>query len=135
MALGKNDTLHVMQDNNDTSLCNIFNFTVHFYSSARISYSLFKVRINMNAAIPDLRYEESFLKKIDAYSDNSRSLPWRQRAIQVYAIAKELVLMPFLQGLLWLSILILSKPALALLTRNGQATALYVKKALKSTLT
>lgn len=72
--------------------------------------------------IPDLRFEQSFLKRIDA------SAGGRSRLVVTLAILKDQVLMPFMQGLLWLGLVLLARPFLVQVCAQGFHTGLSLKR-------
>lgn len=103
--------------------------------------------------IPDLRFEQLFLRSLDKYTAPSVA-PLTETELQivddgeedkevnlkpigpitpgivVYAVIKDQILMPLLQGFLWSSFLILARPALGLVVANGQATGRWLYRLL-----
>lgn len=78
-------------------------------------------------AIPDLRFEQSFRKSLQANSLNGEAktkdaLPIITPGIVIYTVLKEQILMPFLQGFLWASILLSFKPWLIKVAQKGRKT-------------
>lgn len=121
-----------------------------------------------NFALPDLRFEQSFLKTLNAYAGHkssdvdttkSQALTEKelhllseqiddeeQRIIQdsaapipigpispsiiAYAVLKDQILMPLIQGFLWTGFLISIRPFLGIFVRQGQRCGLWLSNAL-----
>lgn len=105
--------------------------------------------------IPDLRFEQSFLKSLDRYADQAQS---KKSAISnaelklldidddksvtneaelapiapitpgivMYAILKDQIFMPLLQGFLWSGLLLCVRPFLGMIVANGQRWGTWV---------
>lgn len=99
--------------------------------------------------LPDMRFEQSFMKTLRTYAVNSSKgesiAPGDEKAVEqleqrevnspiepitpgivTYAIVKDQILMPLLQGFLWTGILIMSKPVLRLVVQQGQKCGVYL---------
>lgn len=104
--------------------------------------------------VPDLRFEHSFIKSLQAYANdsakrtaktkNSKSGSAKQcvdglpvddiiapvapitPAIVIYAVIKDVILRPLLEGFLWSSTLLLVKPTLRLVTAFGRRSGLWL---------
>lgn len=103
--------------------------------------------------IPDLRFENSFLKTLQGYADKAQVqkstltdaelrlldlLLAREHdlpdapiapvtpAIVIYAVIKDIVLRPLVEGFVWAGILILFKPTMRLVLAHGMRTGTYL---------
>lgn len=95
--------------------------------------------------IPDLRFEQLFLRSLDAYASASvkplsdaelqnvddeaedketqlKPIAPITPGIVVLAVIKDQILMPLLQGFLWSGFLLMVRPALGLVVASGQST-------------
>ncbi|EMG45847.1 hypothetical protein G210_3927 [Candida maltosa Xu316] len=124
----------------------------------------------MSLPIPDLRFEQSFMRSLNKYAGNhqpSAELPLGSKtyshvatltdadlqlmnqqlddeeeeelykplnpitpSIIIYAIIKDQILMPLLQGFLWTGLLISVRPFLGLIVKNGQNAGHWVSNLL-----
>lgn len=91
--------------------------------------------------IPDVRFEQTFLRQLDGYSGRlaalsdeelqqlaapKQPLPPITPAIVIYAILKDHVLMPFVQGFLLTGAVLAVRPVLDALTRLGQNAGIWL---------
>jgi hypothetical protein len=95
--------------------------------------------------VPDLRFEQSFLRSLQAYAgsggsdttlsekelmqvDSTDTPPLNPitPSIVLYAVLKDQLLMPFVQGFLWAAILMLWRPMRVALIGAGQSTGKYL---------
>lgn len=106
--------------------------------------------------IPDLRFEQSFLRSLDRYAADKQSakatlskaelelsdsiddgiqdqspaeltpLAPITPGIVAYAVIKDQIVMPLLQGFLWSGLLLCVRPMLALVVANGQRWGTWV---------
>ncbi|CAI5759162.1 unnamed protein product [Candida verbasci] len=125
----------------------------------------------MSFIIPDLRFEQSFMKQLDIYAGNKREskkpsafnkrnyieiatltdkeldninddIDLKEQkellkplnpitpSIILYAIIKDQIIMPLLQGFLWTGILLSIRPVLQLVVKNGQTVGGYISNLL-----
>ncbi|KAK6876015.1 hypothetical protein K6H11_000523 [Candida tropicalis] len=119
--------------------------------------------------IPDLRFEQSFMKQLNKYAGNQQSqsnkldllkphntspltdedlkllneeLDEEEQdelykplnpitpSVVIYAILKDQILIPLLQGFLWTGVLISMRPFLRIIVRNGQYAGHWVSNLL-----
>lgn len=110
--------------------------------------------MSLNIPLPDLRFEQAFMKTLRTYSTKpqlsetqlshtnieklnqeidvqeqkelDRPLepitPW----IVTYAVLKDQILMPLVQGFLFSGLILLSRPALRLVVQQGQRCGVYL---------
>lgn len=116
----------------------------------------------MDLVIPDLRFESSFNKSLQAYAEKTnpaRLTDAELRRLNVelddaeaahpsqnpplgsitpgivlYAIVKDQVLMPLLQGFAWAGVLILAGPTLRQIVVHGQRCGTYLARMLNLNL-
>lgn len=81
--------------------------------------------------IPDLRFENTFLKSLEKYKTEDDEIPKDPVSITpsivIYCVVKDQVLMPLIQGLVWTGLFIVCKPALNAVVRHGVKMGSYLK--------
>lgn len=75
----------------------------------------------------DLRFEETFIKSLQVYAapkaandTEETPIPPITPSIVTYAIIKDQVILPLIQGFLWSGLVLLTKPFLVMVVRHGQ---------------
>ncbi|AQZ14720.1 ADL119W (Scer_YGOB_ADL119W) [Zygosaccharomyces parabailii] len=97
--------------------------------------------------VPDTRFQQTFQRALTREAERQRTLEWKKmgvvdplvinqlqkekparvsRYVICKVIARDVVLMPFVQGILWTSLLILSKPWLRAVVANGRKFGTFV---------
>ncbi|ANZ75946.1 BA75_02946T0 [Komagataella pastoris] len=77
--------------------------------------------------IPDLRYEQSFWRTLNANSVRTSSAkPQVTAKVVAYTIAIDHVLKPFIQGFLWAELLYILRPALRKIFTSGRNAGIRI---------
>ncbi|KAF3992109.1 hypothetical protein FT663_02426 [Candidozyma haemuli var. vulneris] len=104
--------------------------------------------------IPDLRFEQSFLRSLHAYA-GAEVAPLSDKELEnvddedaedkvsdlkpigpitpgivIFAVIKDQILMPLIQGFMWSGFLLTVRPMLRLVVASGQATGLWLYRLL-----
>lgn len=85
-----------------------------------------------NPAVPVTELSDRQIRTLNREIDEKENeevntpLPMITPFAVIYAVIKDQMMMPFVQGLIWTSILILARPALDVVARNGYKVGVLV---------
>lgn len=104
--------------------------------------------------VPDTRFEHTFRRALNREAENQRTSQWKKMGvvdplvvnqlqkneppkISSYVVckvvARDVILMPLLQGVLWTSILIMVRPWLRGVVQNGRKIGSYIYRTVLGT--
>lgn len=104
--------------------------------------------------VPDTRFEQTFKRALNQEAERQRIFEWKKMGVMdplvinqlqknqppkvsgyvvCKVVARDVILMPLVQGVLWTSLLIMMRPWLGSVVRNGRKLGIFIYRTVLGT--